>query len=396
MKILLLSDLHAVSQNDVEERDSSRLLLDDDIKGEFADSLINNIKNQCKSVDFIVCCGDIANKGNGKSFELGWKFLQRLKNELPDATLLTVPGNHDHQSRVSESEGFSPKHQLQFSTPPFPFECYKKNTHFWAWNWVIDQDDSRANFLLVNTSAFHGFNDEYKHGRVSTQSVEQISSYLKSSNFTHKNFNVLICHHHPQRMEHAYNDYDGEQMSGGQSLINALQEADVGPWLVLHGHKHFACISNASSQDQSPAVVFSAGSASAKLYEPIINKTSNQIYFLNIDIDKTVEQEKVIGKFSTHEYKVGSGWGLSKSENLPGQSGFGSRTSASLLVQSIKDLLNSQPFLDESDLGHINEELSYFTPKEFERFERRLDRENLISELDKASQKVIEIGQQNE
>ncbi|ENK2264144.1 TPA: hypothetical protein I7272_28410 [Vibrio parahaemolyticus] len=396
MEILLLSDLHAVPEDDLNERDSSRLLLDSDIKGEYADSLISYVRSQNKKIDYIVCCGDIANKGCGESFKLGWKFLQRLKDELPGSKLLTVPGNHDHQSRASASEGFSPKHQLQFCEPTFPFDCYEKNTHFWAWNWAMVQEDEYANFLLLNTSAFHGFNDEYKHGRVSTQSVEQISSYIKSSSFEAKSLNVLICHHHPQPMEHAYNDYDGEQMSGGQSLINALQEADIGPWLVLHGHKHFACISNASSQDQSPAVVFSAGSASAKIYKEIENKTSNQIYFLSIDKNKTVEQEKVIGRFNTHEYKVGSGWRISKSENLPGKSGLGSRTSAALILKSIQELLDGTPFLDENDLEHINEELSFFTPREFERFLKRLTHADLSSEIDKSSQKVIEVGLKHE
>lgn len=392
MEILLLSDLHAVPHDNLDERDSSRLLLDTQIRGEYADSLINHITKQNKKFDYIVCCGDIANKGCGESFELGWRFLQRLKDEIPDATLLTVPGNHDHQSRVTDEDGFSPKHQLQFCQPSFPLDCYEKNTHFWAWNWAMLEEEEKANFLLVNTSAFHGFSDEYKHGRVSTQSVEQISSYISSEKFEAKALNVLICHHHPQPMEHAYNDYDGEQMSGGQTLINALQEADVGPWLVLHGHKHFACVTNASSQDQSPAVVFSAGSASAKIYKAIADRTSNQIYFLSIDTEKTIEQDKVIGKFTTHEYKVGTGWRQSKSENLPGKSGLGSRTSASMIFNSINDLLVNTPFLDENDLNHINEELEFFTPREFNRFIKRLNNSNLVAEVDGSNQKVIEVG----
>lgn len=399
MKILLLSDLHAVPSDNLNEHSSSRLILDPQGTGEFGDSLITYLQNLNEDIDYIVCCGDIANKGCGKSFQIGWKFLQNLKTALNDAALISVPGNHDHQSRPptsSNSDGFSPKHQLQFCSPKFPFDCHNQNTHFWAWNWVIDDSSKECNFLCLNTSAYHGYADEYKHGRIATETVKQIKNHLESTDYESKPLNILICHHHPQTMEHAYEDYDGEQMNGGQSLINTLQEVDVGPWLILHGHKHFACISSASTQSQTPSIVFSAGSISAKLQAPIKTITSNQIYLIDIEIDKTASSEKIVGKFSTHEYTVADGWRLSRSENLPAKSGLGSKKDAIDVINQIKEMLKSTPFLQQNELLSVNAELSYFTPREFKKFKSRLDTHRLAAELDTTEQKVIEVAYRNE
>ncbi|NVJ62465.1 MAG: metallophosphoesterase [Gammaproteobacteria bacterium] len=397
MKILVLSDLHAVLVDEVDTHEHSRLIVDDDGSGEFGDGLIGYIQSIDSKLDYIICCGDIANRGQSRSFVAGWKFLNRLSFSFPGSKLICVPGNHDHQSRPDTTEdptGFSPKHQLQFCEPSFPFDCFQKNTHFWAWNWAIDSL-ADCNVLSLNTSAYHGYSDEYKHGRVSSETINQICDFIESDEYVPKPINILVCHHHPQRMEHAYEDYDGEQMSGGQSLVNALQEIDVGPWLVIHGHKHFACVSSTFSQAQTPPIVFSAGSTSAKLYEGIKDKTSNQIYLLDIDISKTDQKERVVGKFKTYEYTMANGWLPSKSENLPANSGFGSSKTAIDLISDIKSKLVDEPFLQEIDLIEINEELGYFTPREFVRLKTRIEKHNLIAEIDESHQKIIEIGYGN-
>lgn len=308
MKILLLSDLHAVLPDDKLGVSVSRLVLDSEGKGEYGDGLIQYVNSLNEQFDYIVCCGDIATRGCKETFKAGWIFLNRLQQSLHPAKLVCVPGNHDHQSRPpsdKKEDGFSPTHNLQFCDPPFPFSSFEKNTHFWAWHWYLDEEDKDCNILYLNTSAYHGYGDEYEHGRISTQAASQIKNHIGASNYQQKSINIVVCHHHPQPMEHAYQDYDGQQMSGGQNLLNTLQEANIGPWLILHGHKHFPCVSKALSQDETPPIVFSAASSSVKDTQP--NKYPNQIYILNIYIDETEQEEKIIGKFETHEYQMVNG-----------------------------------------------------------------------------------------
>ncbi|MDU9593987.1 MULTISPECIES: metallophosphoesterase [unclassified Vibrio] len=392
MKILLLSDLHAVLENDSQNLSNSRLHLDQNGNGEWGNALISYISTLNIKYDLIVCCGDIANKGSKASFLAGWTFLNNLSRTLPNAKLVCVPGNHDHQSRpdLSDPDGFSPKHQLQFCEPPFPFNCHEKNTHFWAWNWVLDDSDPQSNLVLLNTSAYHGFSNESHHGRVALETVDQIEKRLANQS-SPKAINILICHHHPQRMEHAHDDYDGQQMSGGQKLLNSLQKVDQGPWLILHGHKHYSCISKASSEGEDPPIVFSAGSASAK-YADLID---NQFYSIDIDITKTSENERVIGTFETHQFSVGSGWKPSASTNMPAKSGLGSNINSRTLINRIKALLKNEAFLEETDIKDINDELRYFLPAEFKKFKSRLEKNSLVSDIDEANQFILQVGPAN-
>ncbi|NLS13900.1 metallophosphoesterase [Vibrio sp. SM6] len=389
MKILLLSDLHAVIDGDSKNFSNTRLHLDSTGSGEWGDGLVTYITSLGIQYDLIVCCGDIANKGCQQSFLAGWKFLHKISNHFSKAKLICAPGNHDHQSRPDPADiqsGFSPKHQLQFCSPPFPFVSHEKNTHFWAWNWYMDDTCPDSNLLLVNTSAYHGFNDEYKHGRIALETVNQIEEHLESLEEI-KALNILICHHHPQRMEHAHNDYDGQQMAGGQKLLHSIQNVDKGPWLILHGHKHYACISTASSEGQTPPIVFSAGSASAK-YKDLIE---NQFYSLNINIEKTKEEERIVGTFETHQFTPGGGWAPSESSKMPARSGLGSRETATRLIKELNRLLENEEFLEGEELERINLELGYFLPKEFEKFTKRLAANSLVAEIDAQNQCIIQI-----
>ena len=94
VRFLIASDLHA-SVND-DEREDSRLIF---INGEceLADTFIEYAKGLNKEIDYLICPGDISNKGNSDSFQAGWDFLNRAKIELNIPKLICVPGNHDHQ-----------------------------------------------------------------------------------------------------------------------------------------------------------------------------------------------------------------------------------------------------------------------------------------------------------
>lgn len=384
LQILVISDLHAIV--DKGQGDDSHLMFENGTS-EFGESLISYIKTLDKNIDVLICSGDIANKADLSSFNAGWNFIKKIKDDLNISILLCVPGNHDHQSRLTD---FSPKHQLQFTSPSFPFECFNKNTHFWAWNWAFSEEND-FNAILLNTSAYHGYKDEYKHGRVAIEASDQIFRLLGSEEFSKKRFNLLLCHHHPEKMEHVDNDYDGEQMFGGQYLLKRLQEADVGPWLIIHGHKHFADISYASSSSTAPPTILSAGSVSAQLYTSIKDRTSNQFYILNIDLEKTEYEDRLIGCFETHEWKLISGWTPSTSSNLPARGGFGSTKTPGQLTKEISKRINDgSPFLQGTELDFVYDVTKGYTPREFSSLIKKLEDSGF--QLEKKENKIVEIG----
>lgn len=392
IRLLVMSDMHAMEGNEWDN--DSRLLFNNKGESEFGEGLLRHLKGLGLKFDALICPGDISNKASVKGFELGWQFLNRIKYELQIPSLISVPGNHDHISRNVEGV-FCPKHHLQFIEPSFPFECIKKNTHFWAWNWapVIGDD---FNLISLNSSAYHGYQDkEWQKGRLATEVTDQIYNYVKSNDFDRKVFNLLVCHHHPMKMEMVEKTYDGEVMEGGQYLLSKLQEVDKGPWLIIHGHKHYASLDYYSGVDGSPHTVLSAGSVSAKIHENIEDRASNQFYILEIDLKQTSENDRVVGLFTTYEWKVDTGWRLSTLPNLPARGGFGSVIQVGSVVSKVVDLLRTDgPFLREEDLDEIHSMTQHLPPKALQKLRNRLKEKSI--EVDMQQERFVEIGVAND
>ncbi|VUD64547.1 3',5'-cyclic adenosine monophosphate phosphodiesterase CpdA [Thalassocella blandensis] len=378
IKILVVSDLHAVIGDGIS--DDSRLLFIDG-SSEYGDGFIKYAKSVAKDLDLLICSGDISNKGNTESFKQGWLFLNKVKAELNIKNMLCVPGNHDHQSRKTNGV-FDPKHHLQFITPPFPFEQENLNTHFWSWHWSHSSNESDSfNAISLNTSAYHGYGDEFQYGRIATEVVDQIHTYICSDSFPKRDFNLLVCHHHPEKMDYVDTNYDSEAMEGGSYLIRKIDEVDKGPWLIIHGHKHFPDIVHSRSAKTFGPVIFSAGSMSAKIYPPNKLKTSNQFYIIEVDIIKTSEQGSLAGTFRSYEWNYSDGWKPSGRECLPSEGGFGSIVPPKILASKILNEINDDtPFLDTNDLTKFENDLKYLTPS---------DLKDLISKIDESDFKVL-------
>ncbi len=184
IKFLVVSDLHATVSE--EYKNDSRLMFNPTTNEcEHAQAFIDYVKELNINIDYLVCPGDISNKGDTKGFKAGWKFLNDLKTEIQAEELLCVPGNHDHQSRPGTS--YSVIHELKFVKPPFPTSDHSKNTNFWGWYW-LHQEYNDFNVIKLNSSAYHGLNDEFKHGRVAIETSDQISEYITDSSlFKEKN-----------------------------------------------------------------------------------------------------------------------------------------------------------------------------------------------------------------
>ncbi len=382
----MISDLHAVCNIDNEY---SFLQYNNDGNSPFENSFLQFLEKEgFEDIDFILCAGDIGTAGNSEEFSKGWSFLNKSKGALNVSDLYAVPGNHDHQSRPDMS--FDPKHHLQFIEPPFPVSCHQTNTNFWAWHWCHVETDL-YNIILVNSSAYHGMNKEFEHGRVSEEVVDQISNYLKSDSFPKRKINICLCHHHPLPMSYVDGKADREVMVAGDLLINAIEYSGKGPWLFVHGHKHFPNISNRQEDGAKSVTILSAGSFSAKLHEEILDRTSNQFYIMDIDIDKTEENNRLFGRFSTYEYSVSHGWRPSTSENLPAYGGFGNVSDAESLARDFSSKLDSNiPYLDANDIENIYPEIFFLRPMTLIQFTEELEKLGVNTEIDRG--KLISAG----
>lgn len=382
---LVISDLHTTVGG--RHEDDSYLSYHDG-KCDFASELVGYLKELGKSSDVLICPGDIANRAEKESFESGWILVNQIRKELSIPTLLSVPGNHDHDSRPGNS--IDPKTYMQFMTPGFPTSGFDSNTHFWAWNW-FPMVSSDFNAILLNTSAYHGLKDEHlHHGRILPEIRNQILSRVQEESFPKRDLNILVCHHHPVKLPAVAGVPDAEMIHGGDDFINELIQANKGPWLVVHGHRHLPMVWYAGAESVEFPVVFSAGTLSAKLSGPIADQTSNQLYFVEVDLDESRRLGRPVGTFETHEYTFGRGWSLSKSENLPPFGGFGGEMTPSAAVSFVENILGSDPIVDEVGRQKIELAIKNLSPKDLVRLEVMLKEKRI--HVNRSGNRVIQVG----
>lgn len=362
VRIALLSDLHpADSSNDGGGKSHLDMNGPDSPEQNPVAGLRKLAEEERLKANIVICPGDIGNKGNPKTIEYGWNKLHHIKDFFRAERVIAVPGNHDHDSRSLYND-FDPKYILQNLEPSFPSSDFNENTHFWAWHWSFCEFGS-CRILSINSSAFHGLKDEFKHGRVSPISIGNIKKKLDSLPKANNKLNILVCHHHPHKQEDIELE-DYEAMDGGQRLIKILDDSN-NPWIIIHGHKHFPHISYAQGSSSSP-IVFSAGSFSAHLDPKVATRVTNQFHYLEFYIDKFDEMGGCVGRFKTYDWSYGIGWQKSGHKGLPANGGFGYRISPKLMAKNVSKVLGEKTYLTKSEAIKELPELDYLSPADLE------------------------------
>ncbi len=405
LEIMIVSDLHAIACFDCDHIDlDSHLIKNDSHSSEFFQTFLNYVEESSLQPDIIICPGDIGNKAKEENFDFGWKCLNELKKATKAKHLFSVPGNHDHKSRTSQVD-FDPKYFLQHASPKFPFSHHSVNTHFWAWHWCHIQGDI-FNVILINSSAYHGINDEYKHGRIAPKISDQINEYVDSRKFKNKHLNIVICHHHPTPMNTPGGDR--QFMEGAANLFENLLQKQKGAWLIIHGHRHKPAVQYAPCRAHTQPVIISAGSLSKRL-DKVLDQESqedyshkqedgdelrNQFQILDIDLIKTKNKSTPVGIFNTHTWTLGSGWELSPIEDIPARGGFGANENPYQLASKFESLLTpSEPLMKEDELKEYLNDYVYFTPADRKIFKDQLELCNIAVTIEKGN--IVEIGLKN-
>jgi predicted phosphodiesterase len=369
--IAILSDLHPTTsaaehkshlQMDVEELEIFHPVM----------SIRKLAENNNLKVDVVVCPGDFGNQSDPQSIKYGWQSLHKIKDYLGASTVIISPGNHDHDSRGVHVE-FDPKYFLQSLEPKFPFSEHKKNTHFWAWHWA-ESYQNNCRFIVLNTSAYHGIKEEYCHGRVAPRTIEMIANHVNNK---HSAINILVCHHHPVKNEDITGDY--ESMINGELLLSKLDQSNSGPWIIIHGHKHFPKIFYSQGTSDSP-VIFSAASFSAYLHQEISARVGNQFHIMEIDIDKTNVEGHCHGEFRTWDWSSGIGWIPAPDEKgLPHKGGFGHRASSTKIASELAKLLVNQNLVHSEEIYRYYPDLKFVSPLDLVKVKDKLKNHHNVS-----------------
>lgn len=322
--------------------------------------------------DLLVCCGDMGDKASPEGQQYVWQEINKLKDALGATLVLGTAGNHDMDSRFSNSK-YDARGQLQALTPPFPIAQTERWLEYWARNYTLVNID-RARVVLLNSSAYHGYQKEgslpeYLQGRVSDRTLDNLLAQLRTEGKAAAN--ILVCHHHPLRNDQIKVE-DYSEMQNGDRLINTLIEAKAGPWLIIHGHKHLPRILYAPGGNVAPTI-FSAGSFSAKLFPEYGDKARNEFYIVDLEIPSAVGTVSSLrGSIATWQWTYGNGWNRPKSgHGLGVAAAFGARVDvaeeAAKLAASLK-ASNAGSSVAWETVCSTNKDLKHLIPEDLDSF----------------------------
>lgn len=351
ISLFVISDLHAFDGSIASSHAANNPSFFDVSKPENGSSdnpirhLLELIEVKKLNSDYLICCGDFGDKAHPKSIERAWRDVNGIKTALNANRLIATVGNHDIDSRYTHND-HDAKGVLLELIPGFPFSDPIENNHFWTHHFTVIKDQaSGGRFVVLNSSGYHGEHSEtknqaeYTHGRISDRTRSRLIKNLQTGGKAP--FNVLVCHHHPQKHnELNLGDYD--DMKGGMDLLSKLDSVEFGPWLVIHGHKHHPKISYAQGGTTTP-VVFSAGSCAAVIQPELQNLAKNQVYRIKIAVEFGHHSTTCSGVFESWDWAPGIGWKPAQSgAGLPAFGGFGFHGDLGSLAKNINDLCKGQ------------------------------------------------------
>jgi hypothetical protein len=336
------------------------------------DSMLETIRSAKLNISCVICPGDMTNKGEPSGIQYVWRRLIETARTLRASLVIATPGNHDLDSRHQYND-FDARGQAMLIQPMLPVNLRRAYLEFWAEHFtIVDRNDTR--FLILNSSAYHGGgkqpDHEMEHGRVSAATLKRIKSAFGTQ--SQRQLNILVCHHHPDAPTEIGED-DVSLMVGGRTLLDILNAHDVGPWFVIHGHRHRPRLFYAASSGDGP-IVLGAASFSAQINRDAQNKCPNQFHVVDFDFTgASLLGVGLAGAVRSWNWIVGDNWYPAQTmTGLPHRAGFGFRGQAASMAVPIVSSIPQGEYLHWSELLARVPALGFMLPNDFQKLEAAL------------------------
>lgn len=344
-KFLLFSDIHAT---DADPTSSSAPSYVSSYASAAAGSpepisdLVRLLQDEGQEVDYLLCAGDITNKGSPTALTFACEKIQWLSDKLA-ATLVTTVGNHDLNSRF-KTNSYDPRGYAMSVKPAIPIADREKYLEYWAEHFTI-LNEPDCNILIINTAAYHGggtdmkkIEEELEHGRISDLTLNKIKDAMTA--LPERDINIVLCHHHPIKAEPSDENLVG-YTRGGEKLVELLGESGR-PWTVVHGHKHRPDLLYGHGASNAPTII-SCASFSSQVNADAQNKNPNQVHLLTCDPSAaTTFNSYQAGTVRSWTWQPGIGWARSNGgQGLPHRAGFGFRGNVKPISKRLGDELDS-------------------------------------------------------
>lgn len=363
LRLGVISDIHATLLSDKSSANALVTSPPEAGKKNPLSDLLNFIDKERIEFDYLLCPGDITNQADHHAFEWMWNQLHDLKTKAKATDLIAVCGNHDLDSRyLKDTEDPDPKGALLNLKNPFPNLNESDLNKFWARHYVVLERSNPAphRIVLLNTCAYHGgAQEEIKHGRISAKTIERIRTELADKDCA--GINILLCHHHLHPLPAWGTESDYQYVKKGGELLIALENLAIGPWLVVHGHRHWPDCFYAQGGSSS-AVVFcssSFGVSNAQI--------TNQFHVLDIEINAEAPRPK--GQIKSWTWTLSTGWTdrrIAHSDKSFGpMAGFGYYGGIPSLVTKIQTLIPQDGYLQWQEFIGRLPEITYLLQSEY-------------------------------
>jgi hypothetical protein len=328
-----------------------------------------------QQTDLLLCPGDLGDKAQPAGVKHGWDMVQRARGALGNPLIVATTGNHDVSSRPNgPALEVDSTEILRELDPLYPYDDRATQQAFFSDHYAIVQHHGWR-VVTLNTSAHHGTGErEYDHGRVTSGTRERLLRDLRQQGPS--SVNILLCHHHPIEYT-AIDEPDRSTIVGGALLMAELAGPDLGPWIIVHGHKHIPHLSYGPGAGTSP-VVFSAGSLAASFHMGQQAITRNQFYWLEFDLQAARDLHHGLAcRFRSWYWVPNRGWiPTDPGSGLPAEGGFGVRGDPRRLAEVIRTAVYDldKPSIEWAELVNLCPEVEFLIPADLDGVAAELER----------------------
>jgi predicted phosphodiesterase len=320
------------------------------------------VARESLSADYLVCCGDLTNRGVAEGFALGWAELERLAGVLEARSLLYTPGNHDIDVMDVNGKG-DPLACLKSVTPAPHLRPDRETSHGLIEDGFEIYLGSGYRMINLDTNGRNPVDRKGAVGYLDLATIDTLEATLRGLDRT--DCYVVLCHHHPYR----HGDIDLEDYSAFEhapeflAMIERLPEA---AWYIVHGHKHFPRISTVGSC----ATVFSAGSLAGTFYGAQQCVARNQCYLLTLCREEALgPSHPPVMRFRAWDWAAVQWVPARDGFNIPRAGGMGAKVVTAEFSRRVAEYVLSAdpPIRRAADVTSEFPELRYLLPQDVER-----------------------------
>lgn len=350
MKVLVISDLHAMSQDLLTVSEGAQLkgasiaggyhgtarglyfVEDRSPRSNRVLALKKAIEESqhAGDIDALICLGDIAHQCKRAVALTAWRDITDVASDLGIKEVIAVPGNHDVAAHEVDFARGLPGTFLEEIRPQFPHVDSGISTRFRSLQFACFERDNVL-VAIINTCTLIGYGgakeDLFRKGFISEKVLEGLQSEIAATSCASV---IVAMHHHPIPV-HETQDLQDDFIEAGPKLIEVLQNSGK-PSIILHGHKHFVSFKLANSRVNAPWVL-SSSSLGAKPYDGFEENYSCQFHVVDVSTS-SANDGSMRGRIWSWDWII-SAWEPARSNGLPAQTGFSSAPDLRILAEKI-------------------------------------------------------------